>query len=75
MTTRDHEGAPAVAGSTTVFQCSAQWATPNPNYLRDVSDETQLLMEQVPFYEQWYRLRLLWIYQDKLHATLQIDPD
>jgi 4-hydroxyacetophenone monooxygenase len=69
---------PAIAGTpahTTVFQRSAQWALPNGNYLRTLSPGTLLLMEQMPWYAQWYRLRLLWIYQDKLHPTLQIDPD
>jgi 4-hydroxyacetophenone monooxygenase len=68
---------PAIAGTTahtTVFQRSAQWAIPNGNYLREISPGTRLLMEQVPNYAQWYRLRLLWMYQDKLHPTLQIDP-
>lgn len=69
---------PAIAGtpaSTTVFQRSAQWAVPNGNYAREVSAPTRLVMEQVPYYTQWYRLRLLWMYQDKLHATLKIDPE
>ena len=69
---------PSIAGTpahTTVFQRSPQWAVPNGNYLRAVSDRTRVLMECVPYYERWYRLRLLWIYQDKLHATLQVDPD
>ena len=68
---------PAIAGiaaHVTVVQRSPQWVVPNGNYQRDVSTDTQLLMEQVPYYLQWYRLRLLWIYQDKLHPTLQIDP-
>ena len=68
---------PAIAGDAAhvaVFQRSAQWAVPNGNYQRDVSAGTRLLMEQVPYYLQWYRLRLLWIYQDKLHPSLQIDP-
>ncbi|MBC3192979.1 NAD(P)/FAD-dependent oxidoreductase [Pseudonocardia sp. C8] len=69
---------PAIAGTpahTTIFQRSAQWAVPNDNYLRELSPATQLLMDQVPWYAAWYRLRLLWMYQDKLHPTLQIDPD
>lgn len=69
---------PEIAGTaahTTVFQRSPQWMVPNANYRRPVSGRTRLLMEQVPFYANWYRLRLLWIYQDKLHRTLQVDPD
>jgi len=69
---------PAIAGtaaSVTVFQRSPQWAAPNGNYLRPVQPDVGLLMEQVPLYAAWYRLRLLWMYQDKLHPTLQKDPD
>jgi 4-hydroxyacetophenone monooxygenase len=69
---------PAIAGTpalTTVFQRSPQWAVPNGNYHRDVTDATRVLMEQVPYYARWYRLRLQWIYQDKLHPTLRRDPD
>jgi 4-hydroxyacetophenone monooxygenase len=63
------------AGSVTVFQRSPQWAAPNGNYLRHVQGDVGLLVEQVPYYATWYRLRLMWMYQDKLHPTLQKDPD
>lgn len=63
------------AAEVTVFQRSPQWVAPNPNYLREVSDHTQLLMAQVPGYRTWYRLRLMWMVQDKLHPTLRKDPD
>ena len=33
------------------------------------------LMEHVPYYAAWYRARLSWIYNDKVHPTLQIDPE
>lgn len=63
------------AAKVTVFQRSPQWVAPNPNYLREVSESTRLLMAQVPGYRTWYRLRLMWMIQDKLHPTLQKDPD
>ncbi|GJF02675.1 monooxygenase [Pseudonocardia sp. D17] len=69
---------PAVVGGPahlTVFQRSAQWAIPNTNYHRVLTPQTRVLMEQVPWYAAWYRLRLMWIYQDKLHPTLRRDPD
>lgn len=63
------------AAHTTVFQRSPQWIAPNPNYLRDVDPRTRLLMAQVPTYRAWYRLRLIWMFQDKLQPTLQKDPE
>ncbi len=69
---------PALAGRAamlTVFQRSPQWVAPNANYLRDIGPGTRLLMEQVPEYRAWYRMRLFWIYQDKLHPSLFYDPD
>jgi 4-hydroxyacetophenone monooxygenase len=58
-----------------VFQRSPQWAAPNENYRRRVSDEAQLLLTWAPFYAAWYRFRLLWMFNDKVHASLQIDPE
>lgn len=69
---------PAIAGvpeELLVFQRSPQWAAPNGNYLRNVEGGTQLLMEQVPYYATWYRIRLLWMFNDKLYPSLQIDPN
>lgn len=68
---------PAIAGraaSITVFQRSPQWVAPNENYFRSVSHNTHWLMENVPLYHSWYRFRLAWTYNDKIHASLEIDP-
>lgn len=62
------------AREVVVFQRSPQWVAPNANYLRTVDDHVQLLMHQVPSYRTWYRLRLAWMMQDKLHPTLRKDP-
>ena len=32
-------------------------------------------MATVPFYRAWYRIRLAWTFNDKVHQSLQIDPD
>jgi 4-hydroxyacetophenone monooxygenase len=29
----------------------------------------------VPFYREWYRFRLAWAFNDRIHASLQKDPD
>lgn len=59
----------------TVFQRSPQWVAPNANYFRQVGDDTHYLMENVPFYAAWYRFRLAWTFNDKVHASLQKDAD
>jgi len=69
---------PAIADVTshlTIFQRSPQWALPHPNYMRDVSSQTRLLMAEVPHYLAWYRLRLLWNFGDRLHRHVQRDPE
>jgi 4-hydroxyacetophenone monooxygenase len=69
---------PAIAGvaeRVIVFQRTPQWGIPNPNYFREVSEATKLLMREVPFYLGWYRLRHLWNFGDKLHAMVQWDPE
>ncbi len=59
----------------TVFQRSPQWGLPNANYMQDTTDATKTLMEHVPFYMGWYRLRLVWNFGDRLYPALQVDPD
>lgn len=63
-----------VAGLT-VFQRSPQWAAPSENYFRPVGANVHYLMDSVPYYHAWYRFRLAWIYNDKVHASLEIDPE
>ncbi|BDX33462.1 putative monooxygenase y4iD [Mycobacterium antarcticum] len=63
------------AQHVTVFQRSKQWALPHPNYHRDVTESLRLVMREVPFYIEWYRLRAFWNFSDRLHSSLQIDPE
>lgn len=68
---------PAIAGAAgrvLVFQRTPQWVAPNPNYRREVPEGARLLLEQVPYYGAFYRIRLVWQFQDKLLATLHRDP-
>jgi 4-hydroxyacetophenone monooxygenase len=64
-----------VADRVLVFQRSRQWAVPHPNYGRAVPGGVRYLMDRVPLYGYWYRLRTFWNFGDRLHETLQIDPD
>lgn len=69
---------PAIADEVahlTVLQRSPQWIAPNAEYFAPVGEDVHWLMEHVPFYHAWYRARLAWIFNDRIHASLQIDPD
>ncbi|WP_435173232.1 flavin-containing monooxygenase [Gordonia hongkongensis] len=69
---------PAIAdrvGSLTIFQRSPQWIAPNDDYFAPVGDDVHWLMDNLPGYREWYRARLSWIFNDKVHSTLRIDPD
>lgn len=57
-----------------IFQRSPQWSTGNDDYFRAVTERTQLLHDHVPFYARWYRWRLAWIHNDRVHPSLQVDP-
>ena len=69
--------APAIAASVrslTIFQRSPQWVAPNSNYFAPVPAALIWLMEHVPYYHRWYRFRLAWVFNDRIHGSLQIDP-
>ncbi|MGV0833988.1 flavin-containing monooxygenase [Mycolicibacterium thermoresistibile] len=59
----------------TVLQRSPQWVAPNSAYFARFDPAVHLLMERVPFYQRWYRIRLTWNFNDRVHPSLQIDPD
>jgi 4-hydroxyacetophenone monooxygenase len=63
------------AGEVTIYQRSPQWIRPNSDYHRTVSDSTKWLLENVPFYAQWYRFGLFWRFGDGLLNTLRRDPE
>jgi 4-hydroxyacetophenone monooxygenase len=68
---------PAIVGDVselTVYQRSPQWVAPSSNYFERVPDGVHWLMNHVPFYRAWYRFRLAWTFNDKAHASLQVDP-
>jgi 4-hydroxyacetophenone monooxygenase len=70
--------APAVASeveSLAIYQRSPQWVGPNANYFEPVPSEIHRLMNDVPYYYEWYRFRLSWTYNDRIHASLQKDPE
>ncbi|MBM7365413.1 flavin-containing monooxygenase [Gordonia hydrophobica] len=68
---------PAIAErveSLTVFQRSKQWAAPFAKLHRPIPTSVQFLLDEVPLYEWWYRLRLSWIFDSKVYESLKVDP-
>jgi 4-hydroxyacetophenone monooxygenase len=61
--------------SLVVFQHSPQWASPFEKFKEVVPDEVRFLIAEVPLYYAWYRARMAWIFNDRLHASLQKDAD
>jgi len=69
---------PAIVDGTahlSVFQRSPQWIAPNAEYFAKVGEDVHWLMEHVPYYHAWYRFRLAWVFNDRVHASLQIDEN
>lgn len=68
---------PAIAGRPahlTVFQRSPQWIAPDAEYFAPIGDDVHWLMHHVPYYHPWYRFRLAWVFNDRVHPSLRRDP-
>ncbi|MGF1596406.1 MAG: flavin-containing monooxygenase [Acidimicrobiales bacterium] len=61
-------------GQLTIFQRSNHWAAPFEQFRRLVPDPLRFLLREVPIYQAWYRVRLGWTFNDRLHGALQKDP-
>jgi 4-hydroxyacetophenone monooxygenase len=64
-----------VVDELTIFQRSPQWVQPFDKFKTRVPESMRLLFDEVPLFRAWYRLRLSWIYHDKLYGALQRDPE
>ena len=70
--------APAIAADVdhlTVFQRTAQWMFPNPNYHEVVGPGVRWALRHLPFYGRWYRFLILWPGCDKGLEAARVDPD
>jgi 4-hydroxyacetophenone monooxygenase len=70
--------APAIAGeveSLIVFQRTAQWMFPNPNYHESVGPGVQWALRHLPFYGRWYRFLLFWPGCDKGLEAARVDAE
>jgi len=60
--------------SLVVVQRTPQWVAPFPKFKEAIVPALQRLLDEVPLYRLWYRLRLSWAFNDKLYDSLQKDP-
>ena len=70
--------APTIAAEVahlTVFQRSAQWMFPNPNYHESVGPGVRWALRHLPFYGRWYRFLIFWPGCDKGLEAARVDPD
>ena len=70
--------APTIAaevGQLTVFQRTAQWMFPNPNYHEKVGPGVRWALRHLPFYGRWYRFLLFWPSCDTGLDAARVDPD
>ncbi len=63
------------AAHVSVFQRTAQWMFPNPNYHKAVGPGVQWAIRNLPFYGRWYRFLLFWPGCDGGLLAARIDPD
>lgn len=62
------------AASVTVFQRTAPWVIPNPDYFQDIPDGLHWLLNHVPFYAQWWRFNMFWRTAEGLLEGVKVDP-
>ena len=58
-----------------VVQKAPQWVSPFPRFRVHVPEGVRWLLANVPLYAALYRLRLAWLWNDRLYEALQVDPD
>ena len=61
--------------SLTIFQKSVHWAAPFEQFRKEVPDPLRFLLREVHLYRNWYRVRLGWTFNDRIHSALHKDPD
>jgi 4-hydroxyacetophenone monooxygenase len=67
------EIAPEV-GKLTVFMRNPPWALPVPHYHENVPEGFKWLLDNVPFYDKWYRFFLFWTTTEGFLPMVKSDP-
>ena len=63
------------ASELTVFQRTANWLVPRPEYQQELPDELLWLFDHIPGFSNWYRMRLFWRTHEGALPALVVDPD
>lgn len=61
--------------SLTIYQRSKHWAAPFDAFRKVVPDPMRFLFRECDIYRNWYRVRLGWTFNDRIHAALHKDPN
>ncbi len=61
------------AASVTVFQRTAPWVVPNPDYFHEVPAGKHWLLNHVPFYAKWFRFTMFWRAAEGLLGSVAVD--
>jgi 4-hydroxyacetophenone monooxygenase len=64
-----------LARRLTIFQRSAPWVAPTPDYHMPVGEGQRWLFKALPFYADWYRFWLFWTMTEGTMPALKVDPD
>jgi len=62
------------AGELVVFQRTAPWLVPTPNYHDELPEGLRWLIRHVPAYARWDRLWLFWRMHEGLLPMAEVDP-
>ena len=62
-------------GKLSVFQRSPPWIMPTRNYHDPVGLGFQWLLDNVPYYEKWWRFFLFWSFTDGVYDAVRLGPD
>ena len=58
-----------------VFQRTANWLVPTPDYHDEVEEGLRWLLHHVPTYGHWYRFWLFWRNAEGILPAARVDPD
>ncbi|OLL18699.1 MULTISPECIES: flavin-containing monooxygenase [unclassified Rhodococcus (in: high G+C Gram-positive bacteria)] len=54
---------------------SPHWIVPEKAVVNDVPEGERWAMRQLPYFQQWFRLRAYWLASDNLYPMPRIDPE